>query len=197
MKPDDPRLAIIQQELGLKAISPVVAVASLVLAKRSDEAICSFLRGDITTISAIAGKVRQLIHADQHGRKVRKTGSKYEIPADWKPEENDIAVARRFGLSSDSINVEAQRFVAYWLERKEKRPGWSATWRTWVQRKAEREGLAIPEEFRAIGPEAERDWPAIMRRFEQDGVWSRDYGPRPGERGCKVPRELLVRKAAG
>ena len=197
MSPDDARLYTIQHEIGLKAISPVVAVAALVAKNRSDEKIAHFLQGDPVQISKIAARVRELMDADKHGRKKRNPGDKFEIPGDWKPEPGDIAVAQRMGLSAGAINSEAAKFLNYWTERKEKRPGWAATWRTWVQRYAERNNLVVPPEFAAIGPGVSRDWPAIMRMWTDHGSWSPSNGPKPGEPGCLVPRELLMRKAAG
>lgn len=40
------------------------------------------------------------------------------------------------------------------------------------------------------------DWRAAVEMFQADGTWSHAWGPKPGERGCRVPAELLSRAAA-
>lgn len=40
------------------------------------------------------------------------------------------------------------------------------------------------------------DWRAAVEMFKADGTWSHAWGPKPGERGCRVPAELLARAAA-
>lgn len=43
---------------------------------------------------------------------------------------------------------------------------------------------------------AQFDWHAALDLFRADGTWSHAWGPKPGERGCRVPSELLSRAAA-
>lgn len=43
---------------------------------------------------------------------------------------------------------------------------------------------------------AQFDWQAAVDLFRADGTWSHAWGPKPGERGCRVPAELLNRQAA-
>jgi hypothetical protein len=40
-------------------------------------------------------------------------------------------------------------------------------------------------------PDERANWPARMRWWRRDGSWPIDAGPKPGEAGCQVPRELL------
>lgn len=40
------------------------------------------------------------------------------------------------------------------------------------------------------------DWAAALDLFRADGTWMHAWGPKPGERGCRVPAELLNRAAA-
>ena len=54
-----------------------------------------------------------------------------------------------------------------------------------------RERDAIPTK---ATPPAE-DWPGRMAVWA-DGTWAPTWGPKPGERGCRVPAELLNRAAA-
>lgn len=38
---------------------------------------------------------------------------------------------------------------------------------------------------------AAEDWSKRMEFFRKDGTWVHAWGPKPGERGCRVPNELL------
>lgn len=51
---------------------------------------------------------------------------------------------------------------------------------------------AIPQ--RPAAPS--EDWAGRMAAWHQDATWIHAWGPKPGERGCRVPRELIERTAA-
>jgi hypothetical protein len=35
------------------------------------------------------------------------------------------------------------------------------------------------------------DWPTVMKLYRMTSNWRQEYGPPPGQRGCRVPSELL------
>jgi hypothetical protein len=43
----------------------------------------------------------------------------------------------------------------------------------------------------SAAPGPDEDWGRRMQVFREDGVWTYAWGPKPGEAGCRVPRELL------
>jgi DNA-binding transcriptional MocR family regulator len=40
--------------------------------------------------------------------------------------------------------------------------------------------------------QADLKWRAALRRFRDHGVWVANYGPLPGQPGCRVPQHLLT-----
>jgi hypothetical protein len=44
-------------------------------------------------------------------------------------------------------------------------------------------------------PDAIEDWPKRLKIHAEQGFWAEAWGPKPGERGCRAPPELLVRAA--
>lgn len=61
------------------------------------------------------------------------------IPADWKP-DRDYAEAK--GLSSQQIDIEAEKFRNYWQSASGQRAtksDWAATWRNWVLNAVDRQ----------------------------------------------------------
>jgi DNA-binding transcriptional ArsR family regulator len=67
--------------------------------------------------------------------------------------------------------------------------------RTWayivpVVIEREQQRKAIP----AKPPPANEDWAGRMRVFAE-GTWAVSWGPKPGEPGCKVPKELMEKAA--
>ena len=67
---------------------------------------------------------------------------KHQLPKNWKPTQANLDYARKKGLTDDETQDEADRF-AEWFgpEGKgagERRPGWNASWQSWVRRSVER-----------------------------------------------------------
>ncbi len=50
-------------------------------------------------------------------------------------------------------------------------------------------------QLRAAPVEATEDWAERMRYFRSDGTWGA-WGPKPGERGCRVPEQFLTETRA-
>lgn len=62
-----------------------------------------------------------------------------------------------------------------------------------IVRKIARDLLA-EEKFKTANPEPftdPPDWDAALRNFRDKQLWSSRWGPKPGEVGCRVPREIL------
>ncbi|MFN3582913.1 DUF1376 domain-containing protein [Phenylobacterium sp.] len=66
------------------------------------------------------------------------------IKPDWRPSADDVAFAVREGFTEREVGGIGERFRDYWTAA----PGnsavkldWSATWRNWVRREAERRGV--------------------------------------------------------
>lgn len=88
---------------------------------------------------------------------------KHKIPEDWQPSSEDLTWA-----SSEAPLVNAERetenFRDYWLDKGERRPGWSRTWKRWMRR-AQENAESRPPQLRAVGQRF--DWQALGRQ----GVW--------------------------
>jgi hypothetical protein len=69
------------------------------------------------------------------------------ISAEWTPSPDDLAAARREGLSETDARRESAKFRDYFLAKAGKdaaRLDWSATWRNWCRRAAEQLGRSPP-----------------------------------------------------
>ena len=93
------------------------------------------------------------------------------LPADWKPDLDDLAFAGTLGMVNGRAEAEAERFRDFWTAKSGKdatKLDWSATWRNWVRRAAEQaptmpgstgsvrplnRQLAIEAENRRVGDE--------------------------------------------
>jgi hypothetical protein len=49
--------------------------------------------------------------------------------------------------------------------------------------------------FANAPPPGAEDWPARLDLWNRDQFWVPAWGPKPGERNCRVPPELLTRAA--
>jgi hypothetical protein len=63
-------------------------------------------------------------------KKTAKTTHKTTIPEGWRPDEKTLARTRE-RYPSMPIDIEVDKFVAYWLDRGEKRANWNLTWNRW------------------------------------------------------------------
>ena len=203
MKLSDPRLTVLAQELGIKALSPVIAVAALVREKLGLAEAAVTLRVEQEAIRPIYERVSAMLEAERAALRPKNARPVSRMPVDWRPSDDDIEYARKYGFTADEINAEAVDFVAYWRERGEARGGWSLTWKNRIRMQAERLGKVIADQHAvtrnagasAILMDADKLERAIAT-FKDIGAWPASLGPAPGQPGCLVPREALV-KAAG
>jgi len=196
MKLTDSRLDLIARDLGMKAISPVIAVAGLVIEGRETAAIAERLGTGVDQVRAIADRVRALIEQDKTKRakvtQQRRPSALIPMPADWRASDADRKYAADLGFSSSVIDREEIDFRAYWIRRGDKR-NWSLTWMNWIRRHANDSGLK-PNDMKAqlnrIEPTPDI-WKQRVETFRDLGAWQASFGPEPGQRGCKVPPEIL------
>lgn len=121
----------------------------------------------------------------------RKKGSR--IAPDWKPSGEDRGFTRSLGFRESEIDRIASSYRDYWIAK----PGqagvkldWSATWRNWCRKEAERVGR---KPITASGVTQDQiDWEREVLNFRNGSRWPfRTLGPEPGYGGCKAPRDVL------
>jgi len=109
------------------------------------------LRREVPATEAYAG-IHAVVGIDTVPGTAWARGSR--ITEAWKPSNDDVAYARRIGLSTEQIDREVTKFVRYWLAapgQKGVKLNWSATWQNWIDRAAEYLGAkpqaqaAVPE----------------------------------------------------
>lgn len=101
------------------------------------------------------------------------------------------------GLRESEVRSEAQNFRDYWVGTGKTKVDWEATWRTWARRTATRLNRTpkpTPDQPALLSGPAGYDratWATILRIYARTNNWKPDNGPRPGEPGCLVPKDLL------
>lgn len=131
--------------------------------------------------------------------KDRKIGTR--IPKDWTPSQQDIDFAIENGFARSKIPKMRDEFVDFWVGVSGKagvKLDWPATWRNNVRKLVDLRGNAKPRaqnsttqhvaNEREYSPEV---WKDQMRNWRKTGEWLIAFGPVPGSRGCRVPREIL------
>lgn len=196
MKLNDPRLEIIARDLGLKALSPVIAVAGLLKEGFDSRQICEILKSKADCIEPVYRRVREIIDGDRAKRAQTKIKKKptipHLLPRDWELDEKDIAYAKALGLDDVQIKIEHAGFVRYFTVRKpyEKRPGWSDSWANWVKKAAINGKTVTPNEAPKDGRSREA-WESAIDIFHRTGSWPMSWGPDPDQPDCQAPAELL------
>lgn len=54
----------------------------------------------------------------------------------------------------------------------------------------------VSERLGALPPPKETDWVGRLDVWRKDGTWPHSWGPKPGEKGCKVPAQFLEQEHA-
>ncbi len=137
-----------------------------------------------------------------NGTNRRPRTGKTRLPPDWKPSPELEAYARAQGIVDLNWAWETFRLhfdspdAAKWSD-------WSRVWQkacrgTWLRkpRDATLSKFTKPGGGNSDGggwmPPAE-PWEARLSGFKKTGFWlPQNYGPPPGEPGCRVPKELLT-----
>lgn len=94
------------------------------------------------------------------------------------------------------ITNEAERFRNHAAQTDRKARDWSAAWRNWILNAIERApalGLVTQQQ---TGDDHD-PWPYRMRVWQRQEGWNDvDWGPEPGQPGCRVPAQHLKIEAA-
>lgn len=124
------------------------------------------------------------------------------LPPDWQPPQDQIARIER-ELPQVDWRAETEKFRDYWIAQPGQRGvklDWPATWRNWM-RNAQR---FAPRGFGASGngtasrgyggnaaPGTTSDdpWAMRLRAFRERGIWLGEWGPKPGEKGCRATQD--------
>jgi hypothetical protein len=119
---------------------------------------------------------------------------------DWRPSAASIVYAESKGFSGDDLDRQIEDFRDYWQPKSGQNAtklDWSKTWATWIRKAADWRGRQQINGHIAKAPNGlmsyDEPWPQRVRSWKRDGVWMFDqWGPRPGERGCRAPPELVA-----
>lgn len=94
------------------------------------------------------------------------------------------------------IRNEAERFRNHAAQTDRKARDWSAAWRNWILNAIERAPALGLVQTKPAGDEHD-PWPYRMRVWERQEGWNDvDWGPEPGQPGCRVPPQHLKIEAA-
>jgi hypothetical protein len=197
MKLNDARLQVIAIE---RQCNPLVvsAIAGMIQDGISLEGGADFCRKCPEAMRPIWKEVEDLIRADKDKRAATKVKrnptAKVKMPSDWEPSEANREYAKALGMDDVQITNEGLHFRAYWKERGDAR-NWSLTWQNWIRRNVERVKANTPPAPPSAAPSAITldQWRTAYSNFQEFGTWPANYGPEPGERGCKMPEEAKRR----
>lgn len=134
------------------------------------------------------GKTKSASLSLESKNKKKERGAR--LANDWSPSVSDTDAARAEGFSESEISREVAKFRDYWTAKSGSagvKLDWSATWRNWCRRAAEYAGKE---------PQAKVNGPIVpsemaVKLFKSTGKWHRDYGPEPGQVGCRALPEIL------
>lgn len=121
-----------------------------------------------------------------------------ELPDDWQPDDEDRtwAAKARPDLTPALLDAETEKFRNHASANGRTAMNWGPNWRNWIMRAdAAKPAFKSREEVAAVV--VDRDdtvqWQARLRGYGPEKFWNRgDWGPRPGEPGCRVPKPLLA-----
>jgi hypothetical protein len=89
------------------------------------------------------------------------------------------------------LTLEAERFRNHAAQVDRRLRDWPAGWRNWVLGAIDKAPAAVGIGSAPKGPAD--PWPSRVRAWKADEGWNRvDWGPPPGEPGCKCPPGLLT-----
>lgn len=107
----------------------------------------------------------------------RAKPSKHPIPPNWEPSPALIQFAAERGYSEREARFMGRQMLDHFEATGERRPGWDATYRNWVNR-------ANPKQVRPAAAQWSGyvDAAELRRRralFDFDGTWRPEWGPIP------------------
>jgi hypothetical protein len=119
------------------------------------------------------------------------------LPDDWEPSAEDLAVVAktRPDLTPALIAEQTQRFRNHATEKARTSHSWGMAWRNWM---GDAKVPLPPKGSRADAAtivadhNSDSQWLARVRGWKPGKFWNRgDWGPPPGEAGCRVPVPIL------
>lgn len=117
------------------------------------------------------------------------------LAAEWRPSAEGIAFAERRHPHVD-WQREARAFRDYWLAKPDGLSAdWEASWRRWLDRATQFATRREPQTDRTQREWApsEEPWHMRVRVLVEKETWLNEWGPRPGQDGCRVPADVLRR----
>jgi hypothetical protein len=123
-------------------------------------------------------------------------GGASALPADWKPDDEDLAWAarQRPDLTPATVEAETERFRNHALANGRTAIRWGPNWRNWIGKAhAPREAAgASPRAVATAEHDSESQWRARLRSYRPGKFWLEgDWGPRPESGHSRVPPALL------
>ncbi len=124
-------------------------------------------------------------------------GRAHALPADWKPEEEDLAWAAsaRPDLDRAAIDAETERFRHHATAHARLAHRWGPNWRLWVSKAHVPRASATPGpiDLGIVVRDGDDQWRARLRRYRPGKFWMEgDWGPRPESGASRVPPPLLA-----
>jgi hypothetical protein len=126
-------------------------------------------------------------------------GRAHAIPADWKPDEEDLAwvASARPDLDRAAIDAETERFRLHASAHSRLAHRWGPNWRLWVSKAhvppATSAGRSAGIDLGVVVRDGEDQWRARLRRYRPGKFWMEgDWGPRPESGSSRVPPALLA-----
>jgi hypothetical protein len=93
---------------------------------------------------------------------------KHPVPSDWVPSQALITFAAERGFSEHEAKFMGQQMVTHFEATNERRPGWDATYKTWVNRTNPRQVKALAAQWAPL------DYAAALRIWAKSeyGAWA-------------------------
>jgi hypothetical protein len=126
---------------------------------------------------------------------------KRRVEEGWKLSAENLDYGRRIGLSEVECAREWVKFYGHHKAKGSEFVDWNAAWQNWARKSMEFLGRTPND------PNSPRDgasprevsfsleqWKRVLVIYASTNNWNASWGPAPGEKGCKVPRELIVEK---
>ncbi len=146
-----------------------------------------------TSLRSVGAPASPRIEENRSAKSKSKVGTR--IPADWSMNETDAGFAKELGFSPQAAAAEAAKFRDFWIA-KAGRDGikldWSATWRNWLRKAAERGIPPIAEVVQLPQRDDPRRWEARLSWARRHQKWAIAWGPMPGLPGCQVPVAMIT-----
>jgi len=126
---------------------------------------------------------------EKQSRRGSRIDPQKPLPDDWRE------FARGLGFTDAGVERQYADFVDYWLGvsgQKGVKLDWLATWRKWMRRQADDQGLTQKQKPIPRIRGANQEHEDRVKQWLDDGYWSVvRFGPRPDHPGTMVPEPVL------